>query len=62
MIVEYVIKVEFVVTLISLFTMFVLMILNVTVPRSLIWVFATSLLFTILFTLFLRWNKRKYLE
>lgn len=57
MIVDYMFKLDLVVTLVSLFTIIVLWLLNLTIPQVLIWIFIVSLVL-LFFTLFLQ----KYYE
>lgn len=60
MIIEYMLKLDLVVTFVSLFTMIILLILDVSIPRALIWLFIISLVVVILTYLALKFYQSKY--
>ena len=58
MVIEYVLKLDLVVTFISLFTIVILFILGVPIPKALVWVFIGSLVLILLTLLLLQLYKR----
>ena len=58
MVIEYVLKLDLVVTFISLFTIVILFILGVPIPKALVWVFIGSLVLVLLTLLLLQLYKR----
>lgn len=59
MVIEYVLKLDLVVTFVSLFTIVILFILGVPIPKALVWVFIGSLVLVLLTLLLLqlyRWH------
>ena len=58
MVIEYVLKLDLVVTFVSLFTMVILFILGVPIPKALVWVFIGSLVLVLLTLLLLQLYKR----
>lgn len=61
MVIEYVLKLDLVVTFVSLFTIVILFILGVPIPKALVWVFIGSLVLVLLTLLLLQLYKR-YIE
>lgn len=60
MVIEYMLKLDLVVTFVSLFTMIILFILDVTIPRALIWIFLISLVVVAITFLALKFYQSKY--
>lgn len=60
MIIEYMLKLDLVVTVVSLVTMIILLILDVTIPRALIWIFIISLVVVAITFLALKFYQSKY--
>lgn len=60
MIIEYMLKLDLVVTVVSLVTMIILLILDVTIPRALIWIFIISLVVVAITFLGLKLYQSKY--
>ena len=58
MVIEYVLKLDLVVTFVSLFTIVILFILGVPIPKALVWVFIGSLVLILLTLLLLQLYKR----
>ena len=58
MVIEYVLKLDLVVTFVSLFTIIILFILGVPIPKALVWVFIVSLVLILLTLLLLQLYKR----
>lgn len=58
MVIEYVLKLDLVVTFVSLFTIVILFILGVPIPKVLVWVFIGSLVLVLLTLLLLQLYKR----
>lgn len=58
MVIEYVLKLDLVVTFVSLFTIVILFILGVPIPKALVWVFIGSLVLVLLTLLLLQLYKR----
>ena len=58
MVIEYVLKLDIVVTFVSLFTIVILFILGVPIPKALVWVFIGSLVLVLLTLLLLQLYKR----
>lgn len=58
MVIEYVLKLDLVVTFVSLFTIIILFILGVPIPKALVWVFIGSLVLVLLTLLLLQLYKR----
>lgn len=62
MIIEYMLKLDLVVVVISLLTMVILFILGVPIPNALIWVFVGSLILVLITFLLLQFYKSRYNE
>lgn len=60
MIIEYMLKLDLVVTFVSLVTMVILFILDVPIPRALIWIFVISLVIVAITFLALKFYQSKY--
>ena len=58
MVIEYVLKLDLVVTFVSLFTIVILFILGVPIPKALVWVFIGSVVLVLLTLLLLQLYKR----
>ena len=58
MVIEYVLKLDLIVTFVSLFTIVILFILGVPIPKALVWVFIGSLVLILLTLLLLQLYKR----
>ena len=58
MVIEYVLKLDLVVTFVSLFTIIILFILGVPIPKALVWVFIGSLVLVLLTLLLLQLYKQ----
>ena len=58
MVIEYVLKLDIVVTFVSLFTIVILFILGVPIPKALVWIFIGSLALVLLTLLLLQLYKR----
>ena len=58
MVIEYILKLDLVVTFVSLFTIVILFILGVPIPKALVWVFIGSLGLVLLTLLLLQLYKR----
>lgn len=58
MVIEYILKLDLVVTFVSLFTIVILFILGVPIPKALVWVFIGSLVLVLLTLLLLQLYKR----
>lgn len=58
MVIEYILKLDLVVTFVSLFTIIILFILGVSIPKALVWVFIGSLGLVLLTLLLLQLYKR----
>ena len=58
MVIEYVLKLDLVVTFVSLFTIVILFILGVPIPKALVWIFIGSLALVLLTLLLLQLYKR----
>lgn len=58
MVIEYVLKLDLVVTFVSLFTIVILFILGVPIPKALVWVFIGSLVLVLLTLLLLQLYKQ----
>lgn len=58
MVIEYVLKLDLVVTFVSLFTIVILFILGVPIPKALVWVFIGSLVLVLLTLLLLQLYRR----
>ena len=58
MVIEYILKLDLVVTFVSLFTIVILFILGVPIPKALVWVFIGSLVLILLTLLLLQLYKR----
>ena len=58
MVIEYILKLDLVVTFVSLFTIIILFILGVSIPKALVWVFIGSLVLVLLTLLLLQLYKR----
>ena len=60
MIIEYMLKLDLVVTFVSLVTMVILFILDVPIPRALVWIFVISLVIVAITFLALKFYQSKY--
>ena len=58
MVIEYILKLDLVVTFVSLFTIVILFILGVPIPKALVWIFIGSLVLVLLTLLLLQLYKR----
>ena len=58
MVIEYILKLDLVVTFVSFFTIVILFILGVPIPKALVWVFIGSLVLVLLTLLLLQLYKR----
>ena len=58
MVIEYILKLDLVVTFVSLFTIIILFTLGVSIPKALVWVFIGSLVLVLLTLLLLQLYKR----
>ena len=58
MVIEYVLKLDLVVTFVSLFTIVILFILGVPIPKALVWVFIGSVVLVLLTLLLLQLYKQ----
>ena len=58
MVIEYILKLDLVVTFVSLFTIVILFILGVPIPKALVWVFIGSLVLVLLTLLLLQLYKQ----
>jgi len=59
MIFEYFLKFDMVVTFVALFTMVILWILELPIPKALLWIFAVSLMISIITLLLIQLHKSK---
>lgn len=59
LIVEYFLKFDMVVTFVALFTIIMLLILRIPIPKALLWIFGVSLMISIITLLLIRLYKSK---
>ena len=59
LIVEYFLKFDMVVTFVALFTIIMLLILGIPIPKALLWIFGVSLMISIITLLLIRLYKSK---